>query len=366
MTLKSSSGKRIAILDSFRFFAILSVILFHYYSCWLPSKNRLNIYPYGESYNFFSYGYLGVEFFFIISGFVIAYTLYNTNKFLLFWKKRLIRLLPSMFLCSIITYLVCLLIDKINLFPESKKSINIIYSLTLINPDILNQLFRFLKINGSYICYSYWSLWPEIQFYVIASLTYFIRPVNFVRNFSIVGFIIYLINWIFLNYQGSNILHLHINMILVNNYNIYFRDLFNIPAFILWFLLGVFYYRLYIGISNYKIIPFIIMAFLLQLYSCVQWNVRYFFIIMNLAFILFIYCPKYLSFLNNKLMTSIGIASYTLYLIHENIGVLLISKYAGKLGFFSFIFPIILIVVFIFFSILSYYYFEKPVSKKLR
>jgi peptidoglycan/LPS O-acetylase OafA/YrhL len=88
---------RIDILDSYRFIAILSVMLYHYYSRWTPPQNNVSYYPYGSGYDHFSLGWLGVQFFFIISGFVIAFTLTRTGSFTEFWKKRLIRLLPSMF-----------------------------------------------------------------------------------------------------------------------------------------------------------------------------------------------------------------------------------------------------------------------------
>lgn len=48
---------RINALDSFRSIAILIVLLFHFFSRWTI------LYPYGEKYDFFNYGKLGVHFF---------------------------------------------------------------------------------------------------------------------------------------------------------------------------------------------------------------------------------------------------------------------------------------------------------------
>src|ERR1700761_9643123 len=111
------SKDRIASLDGFRFFAILSVVLYHYYSRWVPPLNT-SLYPYGNKYSYFSFGYLGVEFFFVISGFVIAYTLSATNSLSEFWKKRMVRLFPAMFVCSLIT-LVFFTIEGGSVFPYS-------------------------------------------------------------------------------------------------------------------------------------------------------------------------------------------------------------------------------------------------------
>lgn len=93
--------------------AILMVLLFHYFSRWTF------LYPYKDKYDFFTYGKMGVQFFFIISGFVILYTLENTTNFITFWKKRMVRLFPSMLIASIITYFVFVLFDTKCLFPTS-------------------------------------------------------------------------------------------------------------------------------------------------------------------------------------------------------------------------------------------------------
>ena len=61
-----------------------------------------------------------------------------------------------------------------------------------------------------------------------------------------------------------------------------------------------------------------------------------------------------------------GIGSYSLYLIHENIGVLLINRYASLLGSLDFLFPVIVIAALILFSYFSYTFFEKPAGKLLK
>ena len=157
---------RIRVLDGFRALAILMVIFFHYFSRW----NKL--YPYGNKYDFFVYGKMGVQFFFIISGFVILYTLENTTDFVTFWKKRVIRLFPSMLIASIITYFIFVSFDTELLFPASHFFKNILASITFIPPDTLASIFN-NKVQLDYISGSYWSLWPEIQFYLFVSTIYF-------------------------------------------------------------------------------------------------------------------------------------------------------------------------------------------------
>lgn len=304
--------------------------------------------------------------FFIISGFVITNTLYSTKTIGDFWKKRFFRLFPAMLFCSIITFTLFVFLDDNNIFPNSKNGLNIIYSLTFLNPVIIDYIFQTFKIQSNYICFCYWSLWPEIQFYLLASIIYFINPKRFVIRFSIISVSIYIVNWLFFNIQGSNIFHIPLNIVFINLYNRLFREFFYLPSYILWFLFGVLFYELYNKPFKFKVYPLLFLTFIFQLYSCVQWNVRIIMLVMIVLFMLFIYAPKLLSFLNYKLISNLGIVSYSIYLIHENVGILLINKFSGYLGKFSFLFPLFLIGVFSFFSLFLYKYFEKPINNILR
>ena len=109
---------------------------------------------------------------YFISGFVISYTLENTSHLKLFWKKRLIRLWPSIIVATIITFIFFNLFDPNFLFPESHYARNFLPSFTFVIPDFFNTVFSkpqyFNYINGVY-----WSLWPEIQFYMLVSLLYY-------------------------------------------------------------------------------------------------------------------------------------------------------------------------------------------------
>jgi peptidoglycan/LPS O-acetylase OafA/YrhL len=314
-----NKSDRINTLDSFRFFAILSVVLFHYYSCWLPPGEIVHPYPYGNKYDFFSNGYLGVEFFFIISGFVIAYTLYNTNTLVDFFKKRIIRLLPPMVICSFITLLFCRLFDNNNICPEGHSLTNFFLSLTFIPPYIIAKILpRFTNVG--YISNSYWSLWPEVQFYFIAGLIYYFMPGKFVRNFSIVSLVLYVLFLLMGNVHGSNIFHIQKN----TSFSITFEtiiQLFNIPAYSLWFCIGIIFFDIYSKRhERYTMITLFFIAALLLNYYSKDWGIRFIILLMLSAFWIFIYYPFLLDWLNNKFVSSIGLISYTLYLIHQEMG----------------------------------------------
>ncbi len=165
---------RIDLLDSFRFLAVMSVLLYHFTYRWkseIPGRNY-----YGD---LFRYGFLGVQLFFVISGFVISYTLENTASLASFFKNRLIRLFPPLLLCTLITFVAAAFLDDKALFVFARQPANLLPSLTLITPRIWFLLTHkdFMWVNGSY-----WSLWVEVQFYTIASTLYFSSKSNFLRN----------------------------------------------------------------------------------------------------------------------------------------------------------------------------------------
>ena len=90
--------KRIEFLDGLRGLAILLVIFFHAFVRW-P-----NIVPYGSSYSdfiFFKYGYLGVELFFLISGFVILMSLEKNKHFFSIYLQKMVEIISSNVNCYI-------------------------------------------------------------------------------------------------------------------------------------------------------------------------------------------------------------------------------------------------------------------------
>ena len=365
MANKPKSGNRIEVLDSFRFFAILSVILYHFYSRWTPPRSEINLYPYGGSLNYFNYGYLGVEFFFVISGFVIAFTLQKTSRFSDFLKKRFIRLFPAMLICSLITFTIFLLHDKENLFPRSHELKNLGFSLTFLGPDLIN---KFSAPHGLYLTYingSYWSLWPEIQFYLLASIIYYLNPKKFFISFFIISVFLFTLNFISHNLHDTNTAKGLADGFFIKKYTT-FTELFSLNQFILWFLMGVLFFQIHSKKSVQWALKGLLVVVLLQVYDSERWQIGLSVLIVTGVFLIFLYFPDRLKFLRNKIFVAIGAASYSLYLIHENIGVLLINKYADSFGRLSFLFPIVIIILLISFSVLFYKRVEISLGKYLK
>jgi len=360
--------ERVEILDSFRFLAITAVMLLHFTYRWTPPAHPENLYPYGNFYgNTFQYGYLGVQFFFIISGFVISYTLENTSGMLSFFKNRFIRLFPPMLLCSLATYFICLLFDDKHFFENATSVRNFLPSLTFTEPSLWTTL---THKRFSYISLSYWSLWVEVQFYIVSAILFFSNRKFFLRNLIILTIILNLINHIpgrLINPDTYD--HLPRGIKAIMKYWYYNRMDFDLISHISFFSFGVIFHHLY-KTREIQIKPLAIAGILFislnQFFVADKPQVMIAYLIMIGLFICMIYRKTLLHFLDNPLFRRIGVISYSLYLIHEIVGVLLINKYGGYLGKFSFVSPLLVIVLAICFAELSYRFYEKRAALLLK
>ena len=155
---------RIKYLDGLRGIAILLVVFYHAFSRWT------DILPYSNDYSniIFEQGFLGVQLFFLISGFVILMTLDKTQSFQNFIYRRWLRLFPAMFVCTIIIYFSANLFDA---RPNGDvHAINLIPGLLFIEPYWLEKAFG---IPFESIENAFWSLYVEFKFYVLAAFFIF-------------------------------------------------------------------------------------------------------------------------------------------------------------------------------------------------
>ena len=94
-TIPLSSKPRFEILDGLRGVAAMIVVAFHLFET----------YSAGPNYQILNHGYLAVDFFFVLSGFVIGYAYddrWNRMTTWDFFKRRLIRLQPMVILGTLI------------------------------------------------------------------------------------------------------------------------------------------------------------------------------------------------------------------------------------------------------------------------
>ena len=109
-----ASKPRYEILDGLRGVAAVLVVMFHLFET----------YSKGTPYQIINHGYLAVDFFFVLSGFVIGYAYddrWNKMTTWQFFKRRLIRLHPMLLMGSIVGLLFFFLVVTIPTFHVSMR-----------------------------------------------------------------------------------------------------------------------------------------------------------------------------------------------------------------------------------------------------
>ena len=160
------SGERLQFLDALRGVAILLVLVHHAYVRWT------GIVPYGgERFNNvppFAPGAIGVELFFMISGFVIFMSLEKSPGFGVFLYRRWLRLFPAMLFCSLLIFATA------SFFPWRPNGIpsvrDLISGLIFVDPLWITLLFQSPQgvLEGVF-----WSLFVEVKFYLLVAFVYF-------------------------------------------------------------------------------------------------------------------------------------------------------------------------------------------------
>lgn len=321
---------RVKYLDGHRGLAILLVFFFHSFSRWQ------DIVPYGDKYSdfvLFEYGFLGVQLFFIISGFVILMSLERCKGILEFMKKRWVRLFPAMLICSILVYVSSPLFTY---RPSGEPKLEyLLPGLTFIDLSIWKFLFNYpeKQLEGVY-----WSLYVEFKFYVFSSIIYFLKGrTALVASLVVAFFIACTTRFLSIYFDSDFFLQLDEVIKLLS-----FRHFG-------WFAIGAAYY-IYIKESKkewlYYAILISIFCSLLPPNMTVGSAIGAF----GICFIFGLSVSNEIikDFLTNRLFLFFGYISYPFYLIHENA---LISGIIQLKELFPFI-PLILLP-FLMLSILS-------------
>jgi peptidoglycan/LPS O-acetylase OafA/YrhL len=303
---------RIEYLDGHRGLAILLVILFHAYA------RHPDIVPYGNQYgNFplFKFGWLGVQLFFLISGFVILMTLDKCATMREFIYRRWLRLFPAMLICSTIIFLTSTyFFERPAGIPELR---SLLPGLTFIDSYWWTRLIH-LPIKP--LEASFWSLFVEFKFYVFAAIFYYWRGRKFLIGALIVAFVISIISEYASKYIGDTTTTWLLNGVASNLSFQHFG----------WFASGAsFYIYSQLKSRQWLILAIIIAIVSSAIVASLQWTpfllascISLFFTVssINSTSTIIQIC------LNNRIVQFFGFISYPLYLVHENMMVSIIIK----------------------------------------
>lgn len=288
---------RLDVLDIVRFFAAFFVVYYHYlYRGW--KVDSLSDVTFNDYDGFFKYGYLGVQLFFLISGFVISLSIKNKtpNQFFI---SRAVRLFPAFWVSAILTYFFIIIFDDGRFY--------IAFVDFLLNLTMISKLFGIPFLDGAY-----WTLIYELVFYFwcFISLKYkFIK----IDVLLIVGLILSILSMLFEVKSAYTILW-------CGNFMPYFAA-------------GYYFFRVYTGKSSTLDIILIFICFfgsLLQAYlQLTQKNSNLgidlnTLTVMVLIFFIYVFFTTLaigkFSRLSIPKAAFLGSLTYPSYLLHQNIG----------------------------------------------
>ncbi len=296
MTLIKKAQERILELDVLRGLAAFSVLCFHY-----TTDYTVNYLPATPTLFQFPWGCWGVQLFFMISGFVIFMTLEKTKTLLDFVVSRFSRLYPCYWAAVILTF------SAVSFFHLPGREIS--FHDALINTSMLQDWFGASRVDNVY-----WTLTVELSFYIVMGILF---KTKMLKHIEILG-LLWLVFMVWNIRVFLLIMHFHVPVWikttgLLRYGNLFFAGIlfYNLKTkgstwyrhFALLMCLGVQY------IFREEINPFVVLGFFVSFY-------------------LFIYGK--LSWIVNKPTVFLGTISYSLYLIHQNIG-FIIMRYLYSL-----------------------------------
>lgn len=184
--MQSSTPLRLDI-QGLRAIAVLAVIIFHINKEWLPS------------------GFIGVDIFFVISGFIISSIILNNKKdfnFFYFYKKRIIRIIPPyLFLLSICAIISTILFtySDLKFFLESLKYTLYFYSNNYFSTfgDYFSPVSEELPLLHT------WSLAIEMQFYFLLPILLICFSRKKIKEITII-LIFFLTLWVEIKLNKTN------------------------------------------------------------------------------------------------------------------------------------------------------------------
>lgn len=171
-------------LQAGRAVAAIMVVLFH-----IGAVMSLDKY-FGKAWlaRPFSFGDAGVEFFFVLSGFIIftahKQDIFNTDKLLIYLKKRAIRIYPIYWCIFIAIYLVAFAT------PSLKSSVPHDFGILLKSLLLVPQDKNIVGGTGAPVLIVAWSLQYEIFFYFIFGILFLNRLLSIIFTFCIFSSIV--------------------------------------------------------------------------------------------------------------------------------------------------------------------------------
>jgi len=285
-------------IQIFRAISVLAVIVYHFNVQLLP------------------YGYLGVDLFFVISGYLITKQLLKNAKdknlkFSVFYFKRFKRIIPSLISSSLITILIGYYNISLEHFYELFRGLK--YSILFIGNVFFAQIINYFSIDTKRnLIVNLWSLSVEEQFYIVFPFLIIcalkIKKIK-VSYFFILCFLISLISYSELFYTKLNLSRIFFTF---ENY-IFYSPFTRSSQFLMGSIAATVSKK---NLINHKVIKYISIGLLPTLFI---FNFQSFnqIIISGIMFYLLIHETHIQNNIFNTALIHIGNISYSLYLFHQ-------------------------------------------------
>lgn len=328
-------------IDLFRFLAAMGVVLFHYTFRGYAADGLSPLsFPYLAEV--FKYGYLGVNLFFMISGFVILLTALDKD-FKGFVISRITRLYPAFWAGVTITALAIVFLGG------SRFTVGMLQYLG--NLSMVGGYFGVKAVDGVY-----WTLLVEIRFYFLVGIILLLGQIDKTKGFLLLWLLASILD-IFIRIPAG-------------------VRVFLIPQWSSYFIAGAMCYLVRReGPSGFKLTVIAIAYYLSVRHAC--WRIprmeeHYHTVFSGLAtsaIISLFYVAMLLvslgksQFINKKQMLALGVLTYPLYLVHQNLGFMLFNAWGEVLN--KYLMLLLVIGVMILVAYLIHKYVENVASVPL-
>ena len=358
---------RLPALTSLRFFAAFHVVIFHFLA--------MGIFRGPAWYQkLSSIGYVGVSFFFVLSGFILVYT-YGGRPITLkdFWRARFARIYPAYAFSLLVTapfFFFVVLTQNVPFFAWAKAHLKLTSVLVL---SLLQAWVPPAALSWNVVA---WSLSVEAFFYLL--FPFLLLPL--LRRSQAQLFVVAGASWLASLALSSSYVLLNPDHLSVVNSDVLgafwlnalkFHPLVRLPEFLIGMACGFLFLRS--GRESKRALPLVlsgVAAFVAVAYfsGVIPYPILHTALLAP-AFAAVVYGfalrPNWAALLENRLLVLCGDASYSLYLLHAMIVAFYFHSATGQLRNQSPIGVLIFVFLAVAISVLVFRFIEEPARRKL-
>lgn len=314
---------RILELDAIRGCAAILVVMFHYFYRYDEIYGHKNI-----DVDWVSLGDTGVQLFFMVSGFVIYWSLNRIDKPMDFIVSRFSRLYPVFWCSALLTFVI--------VYSFGLEGREVSFEHALINILMFHEYLKIPHIDGVY-----WTLTVELTFYFWMFSLYLSGCLKHLEKIFCFLLLVSVLNtW--------EVIHLHnaIVHIFILNY-------------LAFFFAGICFFKL-LSVetkrASFKLYIYLLLS-LLSTYPAVE--AITFLVYVSFFTLFYAAIMGKLPFLRFKPFIFLGTVSYSLYLLHQNIGYIIINTFYLK-GYNVYLGIVFAVIISLFLAYLLTRFIEKP------